>query len=1037
MSFVIYQSSAGSGKTFTLVKEYLKIVIKNPEKFRHVLAVTFTNKAANEMKERVITKLKNLADYSIDSDFGEDPMLIKLMEETGLDKATISKRSRIVLELILHNYSEFAIGTIDSFMHKVIRTFAHDLKIPLNFDVELDSKQFTEQAIDVLISQVGHDKELTKALLKFIESKTDAESSWRIDRDLQKFTGVMMMDDSFPYLKKLKNLTVKDIINIDKKLLDLIRGFESVISGMASRSVELIEGQELTGKSFHQGERGIFGYLQRLNSKNFKSIQPNSYALKTGLSDDWLSPSALPGDSEKLALIQSELIRIFASIHQLLEEQYNDYILFQRLRRHIYPIAVLNEIEKVIEEFRESENVIHISEFNRRISEIVSTEPVPFIYERLGERYQHYLVDEFQDTSILQWHNLIPLFENSLGYGNFNMVVGDVKQAIYRWRGGDAEQFINLPKIKGSEKDELLAQREQVLASHYDNKNLKQNYRSRENIVRFNNQFFDCISELLSEGKKDTFNNIDQGWVTEKTGGYVHFDFIEEENKASYEAEVQLRIEQLITELKADLYNLQDITILCRSNRQASLVARHLLSQQISVISSESLLLSASPKVSFLIACMQYAANPEDSIARTEINNFLINSDRLPNTSLSDAITITPQITSRILNLSLYEMVEELIRTYGFRDQFDPYIQFFLDTVIEYTSKKTGTVMDFLEWWYENNEKRSIVVSEGQEAVQVMTIHKAKGLEFPVVIFPFADELFSKNQADYLWVDIDEEEIKEMKAALIDMGKQLEDTKFENIYREEVGQAMMDTFNLLYVAMTRPTDRLYIMSKLPSSPKEGEMKNIAQLFVHYLKHIDKWNEEVRSYEFGNKLPKEKSAKKSESGVFNLESLISEPWRDRLLISTLAPEAWDLESPDKSREWGNLIHHLLSKIEHKDDCEKVINDARLQGVIDSPAARIINGRFEEMMNHPELSAFFTKEWEVRNEAEIFHKTNSYRPDRLMFKGDDVVILDYKTGKEDDKYFRQLDVYASKLQEMSYNVIGKYLVYIGEHLHVVVV
>jgi len=387
-------------------------------------------------------------------------------------------------------------------MYKVIRTFAHDLKIPLNFDVELDTKQFTQQAIDVLISQVGHDKNLTKALLKFIESKTDSESSWKIENDLQKFTSVMMRDESFPYLKSLKELEIKDIIRIDIELRAWLRKFESGLSVIAEGAIQLIREQELTPACFSHGNNGIYGYLRKLASNDYTTIKPGIRVQNTGSSEDW-SPKKGPVDEKtRLALIQSELIRIFEDIQQLLDQGYQDYVLFNNIRKHIYPIAVLNEIEKVIAEFRESENLIHISEFNRRISEIVSTEPIPFIYERLGERYQHYLVDEFQDTSFLQWHNLIPLFENSLGYGSFNMIVGDEKQAIYRWRGGDAEQFVNLPGIKGAESDEMLRQREEVLISHGENRNLDKNFRSGADIVAFNNDFFDYVKGTLPEGKQ-------------------------------------------------------------------------------------------------------------------------------------------------------------------------------------------------------------------------------------------------------------------------------------------------------------------------------------------------------------------------------------------------------------------------------------------------------------------------------------------------------------------------------------------------------
>jgi ATP-dependent exoDNAse (exonuclease V) beta subunit len=389
----------------------------------------------------------------------------------------------------------------------------------------------------------------------------------------------------------------------------------------------------------------------------------------------------------------------------------------------------------------------------------------------------------------------------------------------------------------------------------------------------------------------------------------------------------------------------------------------------------------------------------------------------------------------KLLNLPLYEMAEELIRLFKLERSYDPYLQFFLDAIISYTNSINGPLSDFLEWWQENKAKLSIVVAEGQEAVRIMTIHKSKGLEFPVVLYPFADEKFSDSLKKRIWVDLDHEELPALRASLVDTGQKLQGTIFEKEYMEEVEQAELDAINLLYVAMTRPVDRLYLMSRLPSPPKDGNDKNIAQLFVSFLKNLDCWHDDKYSYEFGRDDVYPVQEPDNPIGSLELENMVSVPWRDRLLLSTNAPKVWNLESPGKRRDWGNLVHHLLAKVNYEDGFESVIELARVQGLIDASAASTITDLIRTLIRHPLLAPYYSGEWRVRNEVEIFDRGKAYRPDRLAFRDRDVVVIDYKTGHEEAKHADQLDLYARKLTQMSYNVSGKYLVYIGEAIKVI--
>ena len=500
MNFTVYKSSAGSGKTYTLVREYLKLVLTEPHKFRHILAITFTNKAANEMKQRIINSLKEISDFSsFSGSIAVKFMLPELEKETGLDRNSISENAGKVLELILHNYSDFAICTIDSFVHRIIRSFAFDLHLPLNFEVEVDTDDLIAKVIDILISNVGTDEKLTRMLINFTQSKTDDEKSWHIENDLTEIAKILTKEDGQIHIEKLKKLNLDDFSQINRQVNTIIRRFENTLTDYAKDADNLIKSKGIPHQAFYRGSSGICKYFEYLVNKRFDKVLPNSYVIKTIEEDKWYSGKANTNEKAAIDEIKENIRLAYERITEYIDKHYPKYVILNEIRKNLYPVAVLNEIEKVMDDYKSENNIVLISEFNKRIADIVLSEPVPFIYERLGEKYKHFLIDEFQDTSVLQWLNLLPLIDNSLSEGNFNMVVGDGKQAIYRWRSGEVEQFAKLPKIYKKKDDPVLIQREQSLERNYQPEVLEHNYRSKAEIVNFNNDFFAEISEILKE----------------------------------------------------------------------------------------------------------------------------------------------------------------------------------------------------------------------------------------------------------------------------------------------------------------------------------------------------------------------------------------------------------------------------------------------------------------------------------------------------------------------------------------------------------
>jgi ATP-dependent exoDNAse (exonuclease V) beta subunit len=599
-NFVTYNSSAGSGKTYTLVKEYLKIALEtnNSNQYKHILAVTFTNKAAAEMKERIIEALTALSSgkplEGTPKFLLEDLLKPIKYGGLGINSDEIGERCKKVLKSILHSYNDFGVSTIDKFTHKIIRTFAHDLQLPLNFDIELDDREVLGAAIDLLIAEVGNNEKLTKLLLEYTSKKAEEESDWRIERDLYEFSRNLLKEDGELYLAKIRKLSIKDFEVIKTQLYEQTKEFESTVKQYGEDGLAFINQKKVEFSSF---SRSFFANYWK-DLATLKKFEPTATTLKiiTG-EQNWYAAKVDDDQKQLIDSFQDEFTNQFNESRVYLDEFEGNYRVNKLIIKNLYNLAVLNEIEKTVLQFKKDNNVLSISDFNKRIAQIVETEPIPFIYERLGEKYNHYLIDEFQDTSIIQWHNLIPLVDNALGNGKFNMVVGDAKQAIYRWRGGEVEQIINLPQIYNHKNNPLLLEREAALGRNFSEEMLTTNYRSKAEIVQFNNDFFQSVAGNLSENYQKLYTDLTQEYNDKNTGGGVSVEFLEESDNEMYRTSVLKNIFNITQQALLDDYSLSDVAILTRSNSDGAEIATFLLENDINVISSESLLLNNSSEV--------------------------------------------------------------------------------------------------------------------------------------------------------------------------------------------------------------------------------------------------------------------------------------------------------------------------------------------------------------------------------------------------------------------------------------------------------
>ena len=1062
MSFSVYKSSAGSGKTFTLVREYLTLVISDPNSFRNVLGITFTNKAANEMKERVMQYLEMLSDPS--NHRNKLPMQVilpDLKNRLDLQENEIAQRAQNVLGLILHNYSEFAIGTIDSFVHRVVRTFAHDLYLPLNFEVELEEDELIARAVDLMISTIGSDEKLTRILLSYTMDKVEQEKSWNIDRELRSFASSLLKEDGQLHIRKLKQLSRDDFIHVHDQLRAFNASFENELQSIAAQCMTIIQKKRIRPEAFHYGKNGIYSYFDRIAHGDFSKLEPNSHAAKTIANGKWTSGKTTVAEKEIIDAIQADLSQAYHKILEKIERENPKYQLFKILYNNVYPLAVLNEISFWMDEVRQSNNILHISEFNRRIAEIVLNEPVPFIYERLGEKYKYFLIDEFQDTSVLQWQNILPLLENSLAMDNFNLVVGDGKQAIYRFRNGDVKQFAVLPEIPGAAENPLVRERESMLKRNYKEYVLDHNFRSARDIIEFNNDFFESAAKSLAESYQRIYEKHVQAAGQYEKRGYVKICLFDKKNaKENFE---EFNLNQLLSAVKdalRDDFALRDIAVICRSNHEAGIAAAFLLEKEFPVVSSESLLLGNSPHLNFLVSLIKYLQDPEARLNEVHIATFLqlMRSGMIENNvlfglndkeskgDLSDQELDMHKNLMGLLkewgygfskdylrSLSIYDLCEELIRIFGFDEKPDPFIQFFLDAVFDFSRKNNPGFDNFLEWWEEKKSRLTIVMPENMDAIRVLTIHKAKGLEFPVVVYPFANNHL-KSSLNSMWVDLKPVVADKLSVAYLPVSKKLMQTDFRELYEEEMNKSLLDLLNLVYVAMTRASDRLYIFSE-HAPDKKNEINSIPKLIALFLTDHKLIDNNQNEFEFGKKASK--SRKTDQINVLNeLQDFHSYDWRERLLLSTAAPDQWDVENFDKKREYGKMVHLVLSRIHTKNDLDSVLDEFKFRGMINDLERSDLNQYLNKLLESPELKPYFEKDSIIYAEKEIMLPDGkSYRPDRVVFKDSETIILDYKTGQQQKKHISQIKQYASILKDMGYQNVKTVLVYVGEENEVV--
>jgi ATP-dependent helicase/nuclease subunit A len=841
----VIKASAGSGKTHRLTGEYLHLLFAKPNNHRHILAVTFTNKATDEMKSRIVEELYRLASG------GTSTFLNDLTQSFLLNEAQVRGRARSILEAILHDYSAFSVSTIDRFFQQTLRAFTRESGLTGGYAVELDEKSLLTEAVDLMFSELNlpENRTLSAWLLQFMQANIEEGRSWKIDRQVVTL-GMQLFNETYKSLAKETQWSLankKQLENYRKELYRIVTSYESKVKEAGKRGVELIKAHGLQPSDFRGGSRSQFYRFERYASGEIPDITPTFLSFADNL-EGWYTKTTDP------AIVASITKAYHGGLNDLVKEiiylhennvPYNSAI---SILQNFYTLGILTDIKNRLQALQQENNVLFLSDTTELLNEMIGEADSPFIYEKTGTRVQHYMMDEFQDTSRMQWENFRPLIDESLASGNFNLIVGDVKQSIYRFRNSDwrllGEQ-VNRDFQPESIREHLL----------------DTNWRSDANVVRFNNAFFtnaahhmqhdfniavEPLLDEVAENKQieDAYADVIQQVAPNKSDheGQVKITFLKNDKESDWREEAMKRLPLELEELQEQGFALKDIAIVVRWNNEAVQVAETLLAYKeqhpdspyrYDIISNEALLIGSARSVKAVIALLRYFQNPGDETRRMmalyEFYRFVYRAT--PEEALLNyrekhpgefPETIRGEI-ERLATLPFYDMIERFfaLTSDAISEKEYAYVQAFLDLVLQFKTDASADRNSFLEWWDEKGHKRALFSPEGQDAIRIITIHKAKGLGFGAVIMPFVNWSIdhSPTHTNIIWCKPGEAPFNALRALPLKYGKRLANTIFRDDYLKEKRLTYIDNLNLLYVAFTRAKHRLIIFAPTPAKPE--------------------------------------------------------------------------------------------------------------------------------------------------------------------------------------------------------------------------
>ena len=1077
-----------------IVREYLVMVFKRPEAYKNILAVTFTNKATAEMKDRILRDLSSLASGN------PSGHLEYLKAEFHQNEEEIRVKAAAILRLILHDYSRFSVSTIDSFFQRVIRAFSREMRLNASYRTELDAQLVLEEAVDRLFLEIDNNPGLRSWMLEYAEENLREGRSWNFREDLTG-RGKELFKEEFkmfsePLLQKLADKSYLTKYNLELKVV--LENYERKLKEIGKQGIVLISSHGLSLENFKYGKSSFATHFNKLADGKLELPGMRTFDACNNL-DAWTKATDKPELKERIATVyNSGLNNLLVTSIELMNTEGIFANTAKAILSNLFSFGLLTDIALKVQEVSKEKNLVLLNDSTQLLRNVIAGSDSPFVYEKMGSVYRNFMLDEFQDTSRLQWHNFKPLIDNSLSEGNRNIIVGDVKQSIYRWRNGDWN---------------LLATQVEKDLSPFGTSvvSLDTNWRSAKKVIDFNNILFRESARLLNAdfestltGSGHTFAELpEMKGIIEKAysdhyqrfsgkasvEGYVRLQFIENEESIKKGDFRELAIAGMITQIEAVQANgvrPGDIAILVRGKSEGSMIAKALLDRKISnpdthycydVISNDSLLIGQSPVVQFILNFFILFAGSDNDIVKADLVYGYFNYlapliEGVPNPVSTDlyhswfaANRVVPGLfkswfrtegnnafDTALLSLPLFELTSRIAHHFGLNKIKGElvYLEAFLDLVLQYGRDQAGGTAGFLDWWKTSGSNKTITLSEGQNAISILTIHKSKGLEFHTVFVPLCDwEIVPiANKAPYLWCHPNQAPFDKMDLVLVRYGSGLQRTLFSDAYFKEMLYSSVDNLNLLYVALTRAVNSLFVIC--PYTPKlNNPYKNICSLIqgvienppmldsVDREKYIDLtefWNPETKILEIGTVKKVLYSAQAQVSDNKELDGLILAGKGDRLKLRMHSDSYFDLYDSQKSERIGHgkLMHELFEKIATIADVSPSLMRMVSEGKINTKTSEEYEQLIGNLLLKEPFRSWFNSDWKILNERDILRGDEKrHRPDRIMIKGGELVVVDYKTGAKSDHDIAQVRGYLSDFSKMGFVLSKGYLWYLSDN------
>lgn len=1098
----VYRASAGSGKTFTLAVEYISLLVKDPENYQHILAVTFTNKATQEMKMRILSQLYGIAN-SLQS---SQQYFNKVKEKTNMPDAVIRNNARAALTLLIHRYNNFRILTIDAFFQQVLRNLAHELGQTANLRVDLNNEEITEKAVDQMIESLEKGQPVLQWISTYINNSIEDDNGWNIIGKIKTFGTNIFKDFYKAHEANLKEqLSNADDFKVYETTLRKRRNdIRKTFNSKAKSILNEIKNANLDIPSNYRS--GLYKYLTDSAIAPLTNKPLKAGVLKANESpQNWTSSKCAKADKQQIETLAAEVLS--AQLSELIaynNDNWNEFQSIQLTLSHLSELRLLHAIADAVDNLTKDTNRFMLSNTQALLKELIADSDTPFIFERIGARLKHVMIDEFQDTSTIQWQNFQVLLANCMAQElSQNLIVGDIKQSVYRWRQGDWGILNNIEKSFAHQKIRL--------------ETLDYNYRSEKRIIDFNNAFWEqCVANTAKEVAQDDAEKAkivqkayeDVAQKTHKTteNGFVKISLYP--SKSMKEAVLEELIET-IKELFNNGYggkNQSKIAILVRSKSNIQDIVNALLQSfgnEINIVSDEAFRLDASLSVNIIVSAMHLLTHPDDVLTRgklVKLYNQEVLKKPLTDTDLLVSINESNNIDTKnidkkerrklateqqmaklnsqlppeyvanrelLLGLPIVDLVDKLFMLFGL-DQLEgqsSYICTLYDTLNDFLKDHTADIDDFINEW-ENSLSSKTIQSDEIEGIRIMTIHKSKGLEFDNVIIPFCSWEMEKKGT--LWCETKNKPAPYNKLPLlpIDFSRdKLIGTVFEDDYKEEHFQNIVDNLNLLYVAFTRASKNLFVfglrqgkttLDNIAKGTPPGNRSYAIELALRQvseqlqgssLSFPDDIGSEIH-FEYGTLVPE---THEKEHVVADNPFLIK-PDKHIVSIATY-PQAATFKQSNKSIEFvkgedvdpsdrtryikiGNVLHQLFSTIYTTADIPTRLNELEQQGIIynDEITSAQLRTRIGDAITNPQVQEWFSKRWQLYNECTILeynkdtNEMEEHRPDRVMTDGKEFVVVDFKFGKEREEYKKQVQQYMEILIRMGHKKVSGYLWYV---------